>query len=279
MRLLDGKIALVTGGGAGIGRGIVDAFVEHGAAAIAVAEVDPVRAEDVRSSLAKAGVEALVETCDVLDPEQMGRFLGKLEQSFGGLDVLVNNVGGSTFVGPFMGSTEAQWDALYCRNLRHVFFVTHRAVPLIRKRGRGGSVITVTTIEAWRAAPNHCVYSAFKTGVNGFTRSLAVELGPENIRVNTIAPETTTTPRINPLAKVPPHYRDYIPRWIPLNRLGNVSDAGGCAVFLASDLSAWVSGAAINLDGGALAAGGWYRTPTEAWTNMPIVTDLGPSMP
>ena len=178
-------------------------------------------------------------------------------------------------VGPFATSTEEQWDTLYQVNLKHIFIVTHAMLPLMRKSGAGGSIINVSSIEAFRGIPGGVIYGAFKAAITGFTQSLAVELGPEGIRVNTIAPETTDTEQVQVTAWTNPKYRDHTERWIPLGRFGVPKDAAGCAVFLASDLSAWVTGTTIHMDGGALAAAGWYRTPAGQWTNMPVIADKG----
>jgi hypothetical protein len=114
-----------------------------------------------------------------------------------------------------------------------------------------------------------------QVGDHGFTKSLALELGPAGIRVNAIAPETTETEQVKPSLFIQPQYREHIPRWIPLGRFGLPSDVAGCAVFLATDLSAWVTGTTLHVDGGALAAGGFYRTPQGQWTNVPVVSDNG----
>jgi 3-oxoacyl-[acyl-carrier protein] reductase len=100
-------------------------------------------------------------------------------------------------------------------------------------------------------------------------------LGPEHIRVNTIAPETTDTEQVQVTKWTNPKYMSHTERWIPLGRFGVPQDAAGCAIFLASDLSAWVTGTTIHMDGGALAAAGWYRTPEGQWTNMPVIADKG----
>ncbi len=138
-----------------------------------------------------------------------------------------------------------------------------------------GNIINVSTIEAFRGIPNCAVYSAYNCAITGFTRSLALELGPEQIRVNAIAPETTETLQVRPSSWIPEEHRHREPYWIPLGRFGRPDDAAGCAVFLASELSAWVTGTTIHLDGGALAAGGFYRTPGGRWTNLPIVEGAG----
>jgi NAD(P)-dependent dehydrogenase (short-subunit alcohol dehydrogenase family) len=277
---LEGKTALVTGGGAGMGRAIAEAFGAAGMK-IVIAEIDAGRAESVRAALDAAGVENLVEVLDVRDTAKVAELAKTIDARFGGLDVLVNNVGDFMgIVGPFARSTEDQWDTLYRINLRHIFVVTHAMLPLLRKQGHdgkngGGSIINVSSIEGFRGIPGGVVYGAFKAGVTGFTQSLAVELGPEHIRVNTIAPETTDTEQVQVTNWTKPEYLSHTERWIPLGRFGVPKDAAGCALFLASDLSAWVTGTTIHMDGGALAAAGWYRTPKGQWTNMPVIADKG----
>lgn len=269
---VTGKIALVTGGGAGIGRGIAEALARAGAH-VAVAEIDRARAESARDSL---GPEALVSVTDVRDTAQVNALLAEVERRYGRLDVLVNNVG--DFLGivkPLERHTDEELDALYAVNLRQMFLVTRAALPVMKKSGPGGSIINISTIEAFRGIPMNVAYSAFKAGVSGFTRSLALELGPAGIRVNEIAPETTESEQVKPSQWIPPKYKEHIPRWIPLGRFGRPADAAGCALFLASSLAGWVTGTTIHLDGGALAAGGWYRTPDGSWTNTPVVTGSG----
>lgn len=272
---LEGKTALVTGGGAGMGRAIAEAFGAYGVK-VAVAEINPERAAAVKAALDAAKVDNLVEVVDVRDKAQVAALAGTIEARYGGLDVLINNVGDFLGVsGPFVRSTEEQWDKLYQINLKQMFLVTHAILPLMRKSGNGGSIVNVSSIEGFRGIPNNVVYGAFKSAISGFTQSLAVELGPEGIRVNTIAPETTDTEQVQVTNWTNPKYMDHTERWIPLGRFGVPKDAAGCAVFLASELSAWVTGTTIHMDGGALAAAGWYRTPAGQWTNMPVIADKG----
>ncbi|MFW2829212.1 SDR family NAD(P)-dependent oxidoreductase [Sphingomonas sp. ID0503] len=269
---LDGKVAVVTGGGAGIGRAIVEAYAALGARTATI-EIDPARAADLREVL---GPEHVVVEGDVRSAETIARAFTEVERRFGALDVLVNNVGDSLRLrGSFADRSEEDWDALYAINLKHIFACTKAALPLIRAGGRGGSIINLSTIEAYRGAPPAAIYAAFKAAITGFTRSIALELGPENIRVNIIAPETTETAQVPVSQMIAPEHRDHIERWIPMGRFGEARDAAGCAVFLASDLSAWVTGTTIHVDGGALAAAGFYRTPTGEWTNFPVVSDVG----
>jgi 3-oxoacyl-[acyl-carrier protein] reductase len=276
---LKDKVALVTGGGAGIGRSIAENFAAFGAK-VAVIEIDAARAEAVRGALAAAGVEALVVIGDADNVETVTAAMGEIDAKFGRLDVLVNNVGDFLKMGgPFGNSTEDQWDALYRVNLRNMFVVTRAAIPLLRKAG-GGSIINVSTIEAFRGIPKLTVYGAFKAAITGFTQSLAVELGPDHIRVNAIAPETTNTEQVKATPRVPPANKDYVKRFFPIGRFGEPEDCAGAAIFLASDiLSGWVSGTTIHVDGGALAAGAWLQLPEGGWTHLPIIDRDGYAPP
>ena len=269
------KIVLVTGGGGGIGRAIVEAFGKAGAA-VAVAENNQARADETRQALDKAGVKNLVATTDVRETTQVEGLMRDVEARLGGLDVLVNNVG--DFLGiakPFERCSDEEIEALHATNLKSAFITTRAAIPLLRKRAPGGSIISVSSIEAFRGIPMTTVYSAYKHAITGFTRSLALELAPAGIRVNAIAPETTDTFQVPVGLMVPEEHKHHIPRWVPLGRFGKPEDAAGAALFLASEMASWITGTTINLDGGALAAGGWYRDPKGTWTNLPLVTGNG----
>lgn len=271
----SGKCILVTGGGAGIGRAIAEAFGQRGAA-VAIAEIDTARLRDTEQALKGRGIDVLGLQADVTRRADVERVMAAVEERFGGLDVLVNNVG--DFLGivkPFEHLSDDEIDQVYAVNLKSVFLVTHAAIPLLRKRGRGGSIISLSSIEAFRGIPNVTTYCACKHAITGFTRSLALELAPAGIRVNAIAPETTETAQVRPSELIAPEHQSHTRRWIPLERFGRPEDAAGCALFLASELSDWVTGTTINLDGGALAAAGWYRDPNDLWTNVPVVTGNG----
>ena len=209
---------------------------------------------------------------DVREEAQVNGLIKQIENRFGKLNVLVNNVGTASTPKLFEETTNEDWDFEYQINLRHMFLVTRAAIPLMRKSGPGGSIINLSSIEAFRGIPMLTVYGAFKAGAIGFTQSLALELGHEGIRVNAIAPETTESEAIQPSKWIRPEDLGAIPSAIPLGRFGTPADAAGCAVFLASDLSAWVTGTTIHLDGGALAAAGWHRLENGAWTNAPVIS-------
>jgi NAD(P)-dependent dehydrogenase (short-subunit alcohol dehydrogenase family) len=155
--LLEGKVALVTGAGAGIGKGIARLFAEHGARVV-IAELRPELGEATRAEIAAAGGEALAVTSDVREPEQVARAVAAAQATYGGLDVLVNNAGG-TFAKRFLEMEEKGWDALIRANLKSVFHCTRAAAPLLIARG-GGSVINIVSIEGVRAAPLFAPYAA-----------------------------------------------------------------------------------------------------------------------
>jgi 3-oxoacyl-[acyl-carrier protein] reductase len=270
-----GKSVLVTGGGAGIGRAAIEAFGQAGARVAAI-EIDPARAAELRVALERAGVEALVVEGDVTDGAAVSALAQAIEQRFGGLDVLVNNVGDFLMlVGPFEHCTDEAIERLYATNLRQVFTITRAMIPLLRRNAPGSSIVTVSSIEGFRAIPNCTVYATFKAALTGFTKSLGVELAPAGIRVNLIAPETTETPQVRVAELIAEEHRGHIPRWIPLGRFGTAQDMAGGILFLASPLAGWVTGTVLHIDGGALAAGGWYRDPKGLWTNLPVVTGNG----
>jgi len=273
---MSGKTALITGAGAGIGFGIAQAFGALGARIIG-AEIDPGRAAQAETTLREAGVAAEMHHCDVRETAQVRALIAKLQERDTGIDTLVNNVGDSLgeFMQPFDRAPEEFWDSLYAVNLRHLFTVSQAALPLLRQRAPGSTIINVSSIEAFRAIPMCPVYSAFKSAITGFTKSLALILGPEGIRVNTIAPETTETEQVKPSQWIKPELRENVARWTPLGRFGEPRDMAGCAVFLATELSGWVTGTTVHADGGALAAGGFYRTPSGAWSNTPVVSGDG----
>lgn len=269
-----GKTVLVTGGGVGIGRSIADAFAAAGAT-LFIAEIDPARADAVE----KAIPSARVIRCDVLDRATPRMLAERIAADAGKLDVLVNNVGHFVHARAFADLAEDEIDLILDTNIGQVLRMTSAMIPLLRKGGRGSSIINITSIEAHRGIPGCTVYAAGKWGMTGFTKSLALELAPEGIRVNDIAPETTDTPQLALDYVIPPQNRTHEERWIPLGRFGQPGDCAGAALYLASPLAAWITGTAIHVDGGALAAAGWYRTPQGGWTNTPLISGNGIVIP
>jgi NAD(P)-dependent dehydrogenase (short-subunit alcohol dehydrogenase family) len=267
--LLTGKVAVVTGGGGGIGRAVAETFAVHGAQVV-VAEIDAVRAADTVTAIGAVGGDARAHVTDVRARDQVEALAAATIAGYGRVDVLVNNVGHYLYRGlRFLDTDEEHWDALYAVNLRHVFLCTKSFAPHMVRQGDGASIINVATVEAFRGIPMQAVYSAFKAGVVQFTKSLALDLGGDGIRVNAIAPDLTQTDQVPYDRWVPAEQRHLIPRWVPIGRFGTPDDIAGVALFLASDLSAFVTGTTVHADGGSLAAGGWYRTD-RGWTNRPV---------
>ena len=267
MTLLDGRVAVVTGGGGGIGRAISERFAAEGAHVV-VAEIDGDRADETVAHITANGGSARAVVTDVTDPAAVTA----LAEAAGAVDVLVNNVGHYLTRGnDFLANGPDAWDELYATNLRHVFLCTRAFVDGMIARGRG-SIVNVSSVEGFRAIPNRPVYSAFKAAVTGFTRSLAVDLGNSGVRVNAIAPDLVESLQVPYSKWVAPEDADRIPGWVPVGRFGTADDIAGVALFLASDLSAFVIGTTIHADGGSLAAGGWFRRPDQSWTNRPHLT-------
>ena len=268
---LAGKVAVVTGGAGGIGRGIT---LDLARAGVDVALVDRDEAAVARTV---ADVEALGRSvvsrvADVRVPEALEAFFADFDRTFDRLDVLVNVVGG-TFRAPFVDTNAKGWDALIRANFTHVVHATHQAVARMRAGGRGGSVINITSIEGYRAAPGYAVYSAMKAAVAQLARTLAVELAPEGIRLNNIAPDMVPTEGMAAIsANAADRLSDELAALgdrvaIPMARKGTLDDVGNCALFLASDLSSYVTGTTLHPDGGALASAGWFNWPGDGFRN------------
>ncbi len=279
--LLEGKICAVTGGASGIGLATARLFAEHGAS-IAVIDNDAAHLETCRELFAEHNWPLLAFHGDVCDTGSVREYFSQVADQFSGLHVLVNNVG--DFLGrikPLADMSDSDIDALFAVNLRQVMIVSREALGLLKAsaaklRAAGdttnaGSIISISSIEGYRGMPNITPYGAYKLGLEGFTKSLALELAPDRIRVNAIAPETTQTEQVQPRQWMTEDDYQRPNHWIPLGRFGEPEDHAGCALFLASPLSQWVTGTVIHADGGALAAAGWYLTPHGAWTNTPIV--------
>lgn len=272
---LRNKVALVTGGGAGIGLSIAEEFAAIGAD-IVVAEIDAAKCDALRARFPYA----LISQTDVRRADEIATLRDAIVARYGRLDVVVNNVG--HFLGlrkQLVEQTEEEWQAIYDINLRHMFVVCRAMIPVMKLSGVGGSIINVSSIEGFRGCPYNVVYTTFKHAVTGLTRALAIELAGDRIRVNCIAPETTDTEQV-PLDQVfTPEMRAIADHTIPLGRLGRPQDHAGAAVFLATGLSSWVTGSCIVVDGGGLAGNVFQRTPTGRWSNMPIITGDTTSRP
>jgi NAD(P)-dependent dehydrogenase (short-subunit alcohol dehydrogenase family) len=248
---LDGRVALVTGAAAGIGRAIALALARFGAD-VALCDRQASLLEGVRAEAEAAGRAALTGVLDVREEAEVRSFLEAVRQRFGRVDVLVNNAGGG-FASSFADLSARGQSALMRENFDSVGHFVRAALPLFP--ASGGSIVNITSVEAHRAAPGFAVYAAMKAAVASLTQSLALELADRRIRVNCIAPDMIATPGVGPL----PEGRT------PLPGPGHPDDVAGAAVFLAGELSSFVTGTTLHVDGGTSAAGGWRRRADGAW--------------
>jgi 3-oxoacyl-[acyl-carrier protein] reductase len=260
--LLTDRVAVVTGAGSGIGRGIAAGMAAFGAR-VAIWERNPQSCAQAAESIGALGI-----VTDVRDSDQVDEALRRTAADLGSPTILVNNAGG-VFSSPLLDTSENGWDALYKANLRHVLLCTQRIARLLVSEGLAGSIISVTSIEAVRAAPGYAAYAAAKAGVVNYTKTAALELAPHGIRVNAIAPDITLTEGLAQLSGDVGVQR--MGDIVPLGRPGHVDEIASAAVFLASDMSAYLTGQTLHVDGGTHAASGWYHDPkTEDY-------QLGPS--
>ncbi len=238
---LKGRVAVIVGGGGGLGRACAVDLAGAGMR-LALCDRDVASLGETAALIAEAGGEVITGELDARDADALTAFFADVDARYGTTcDVLVNVVGG-TFRQPFEESNPRGWDALIKTNFTWLLHSTQLAVA--RMQTAGGSIINITSIEAHRAAPGYAVYAAMKAGVTSLTRTLAVELAPKGIRVNTIAPDYIVTPG---LASLTEGVREEVVTLqhrigTPMGRVGQLEDAGGCALFLASNLSSFVTG-------------------------------------
>ena len=271
MARLQGKTVLITGAALGLGRATALRMAEEGAS-VAITDVLEREGAAFADELTDRGFTACFWRLDVSREADVAQVIDAAAARFGRLDILVNNAGVAGANKPTDQVTEAEWDFVQAINVKGVFFCTKHAIPHLRKAG-GGSIINLSSIEGFRGYPLNVVYGTFKHAVTGFTRGLALELALDRIRVNLIAPETTDTEQVPIGQFIKPENRARADLTLPLNRFGRPEDSAGAAVFLASDLSGWVTGQSLIVDGGGLVGNIWQRVPPDnRWTNLPFIT-------
>lgn len=272
--MLTDQVAVITGGGGGIGRAIALAYAAVGAD-IVIADIVPERCEETAARVRELGRRALGVPTDVTHTDQIRAMIDAADKEFGRIDILVNNAGGVSRR-PFLEQSERSWRRHIDLNFVSMLAATSAAVPVMIRGGRGGSIINVSSIEASRAAPNFAVYAACKAGMLNFTRSMALELAEHSIRINAIAPDYTVTPGVrgnhtgpvDPAKWIEPSasQADATARRIPAGRAGLDTECGSVAVFLSSGMSTYVTGTVIPVDGGSWASSGWQRNKSGQWT-------------
>jgi NAD(P)-dependent dehydrogenase (short-subunit alcohol dehydrogenase family) len=240
---LENKVALVTGGGKGIGRGIVERFLEEGAKVV-VAQRSPL----VEALSGREGV-AHVEA-DLSDTRSLAMVVERAAAVFDGLDILVNNAG-VMFERHVTEISIEEWERMEAVNVRAPLFLAQAAIPYLRRQG--GNIVNIGSVEGLLTNPAHAAYAASKAGVHGMTRAMAIDLGPEGIRCNAIAPGWITSDlseeyldsKVDPAAA-----REELNRLHPVGRLGRPEDVGDLAVYLAGDHAQFITGEVVVIDGG-----------------------------
>ena len=247
MKLLEGKTAIITGGSRGIGKGIVETFARHGANIAFTYNSSNEAAEAIAAEASKEGVKVIAYKSNAANFDESQELAAKVMEEFGSIDILINNAG-ITKDNLLMRISEEDFDAVIEVNLKSVFNMT-KAVQRAMLKQRHGSIINMSSVVGLKGNAGQTNYAASKAGIIGFTKSVALELGSRNIRCNAVAPgfiETEMTGKLD--ETIVQGWRDAI----PLKRGGSPEDIANACVFLASDLSGYVTGQVLNVDGGML---------------------------
>lgn len=249
MKLLEGKTALITGATRGIGKGIALKFASEGANIAFTgrgANEDMLAAlEATRQEVEALGVKCIAYASDAANYAQTEETVKKVKEDFGSIDILVNNAG-ITKDGLMLRMTEEQWDTVINANLKSAFNFIHACLPIMMRQ-RGGSIINMSSVVGVHGNAGQANYAASKAGMIALAQSVAQEMGPKGIRVNTIAPGFIETAMTEVL---PDEIRKEWTKKIPLRRAGQTEDVANTALYLASDLSSYVTGQVIQVDGG-----------------------------
>ena len=247
MGKLNNKIAIVTGAGGGFGEGIAEVYVKEGASVI----IADIRGDAAKAVAAKLGTSASPCTCDVSKSESVKALVDYTVKTFGIPDIVVNNAGVTHINKPLLDVTEEEFDRVYDINVKSIFHMAHAVVPLMRKKG-GGVILNIGSTAGIRPRPGLTWYNGSKAAVNIISKSMAVELGPEKIRVNAICPVLGETGMFTQFMGLPdtPENRAKFLGSIPLGRFSLPSDVAAAALFLASPEAEFFTGVELPVDGG-----------------------------
>lgn len=246
MKQLEGKVAIVTGGAAGFGEGVVRLYVEQGARVV-IADLDTVKGHKLAAELGDA---THFFRCDVSSRADIDSLVEACVEKFGVPDVVVNNAGTTHDNQPMLNVDEKTFDRMFAVNVKSIYHMAHAVVPLMRKRKKG-VILNVGSTAGIRPRPGLTWYNGSKGAVNLLSKSMAVELGPDNIRVNAICPVMGETGLLEKFMGVPdtPENRARFLATIPLGRLCRASDVAAAALYLASDAADFISGVEFPVDG------------------------------
>jgi 3-oxoacyl-[acyl-carrier protein] reductase len=250
---LAGKRAVVTGGASGFGLAIAETFAAEGAK-VAILDINAAGAEQAAAGIVRKvnGGTAIGVACDVTSAEQARTAIARTVEAFGGLDIVVNNAGWTHVNKPLMEVTEAEFDRVYAVNVKGIFQMVQAAVPVFRRQGTGGVMLTIGSTAGLRPRPGLTFYNGSKAAANNLSKSLAVELAPDRIRVCAIAPVMGETALLEAFMGMPdtPENRRKFEATIPLGRLSKPSDIANAALYLASDEASFITGVVLEVDGG-----------------------------
>ncbi len=266
------RTALVTGGGMGIGQGIARELGRNGYAVAIHYAGSQLGAEATVEAIQAGGGEAVAIAGDLRDVAVCQQVVDAAREAFGGLDLLVNNAG-VTDARDFLDTDQTAYDRMFDLNMRAYFFCAQRAVPSMRSRG-GGCIINISSVHGGAGYPQHAAYAATKGAIVAFTRSLAIELAPEQIRVNAIGPGLIEVPRY---FDMPGYTTEHGNTLVPWGRIGTPADVAAAVAFLASDAAEFITGQLLYVDGGTMArmALNWDHAAVQAAPATKDADNLG----
>ncbi len=248
-KLVNGKVALITGGASGIGKAIAKMFANQGAQTVIV-DLDEIAAQQLALEIMDNGGQATALKTDITKEKDLDQLFQEVMQKYGTLDILINNAGGGLSTGFFEIDSD-EWNRIISINLTAIFRISQRAAKIFRKKGEG-VILNISSMAGRSTSPTAgCHYTSSKTGVLGLTRHMARELAPYNIRVNALCPGVINTERITRRIELQ-KTKNEINKSIPLGRIGEVDEVASCCLFFASGLSSYVTGATLDVNGGRL---------------------------
>ncbi|WP_333825372.1 SDR family oxidoreductase [Pinisolibacter sp.] len=244
---LEGKVAIVTGAASGFGRGIAERFAQEGAKVV-IADLDGEAAERVAEAI---GGEALGVKVDVADGDEVATLVEGTAARFGRIDIVVNNAGTTHRNRPMLEVDAATFDRIFAVNVKAIYWMAQAVIPVFRAQGGGGVIINTASTAGLRPRPGLVWYNASKGAAISLTKSMAVELAPEQIRVNCLCPVAGDTPMLGLfMGEDTPELRAKFVASIPMGRLSQPADMANAALWLASDEAAFITGVALEVDGG-----------------------------